>query len=155
MKKNKLTCVRIFLGGCALVGVIVFASMKLDGHFHYSFGLCIVGGIGGVFSGIIFILAWHWVKDYEGMWGSNCIDVFSVNLLERTFFYKCIFFMSLNLKQSLQLLEKIKVMRNIACIRHFYADIKTSVSYLSPLCRLFVRPFISVSSSSSDYNLFG
>ncbi|VDI04486.1 Hypothetical predicted protein [Mytilus galloprovincialis] len=57
----------LLAGGCALVGVIVFASMKLDGHFHYSFGLCIVGGIGGVFSGIIFILAWHWVKDYEGM----------------------------------------------------------------------------------------
>ncbi|XP_052085440.1 uncharacterized protein LOC127723045 [Mytilus californianus] len=57
----------LLAGGFALIGVIVFATIKLHGHFHYSFGLCIVGGIGGVFSGIVFILAWRWVKDYEGL----------------------------------------------------------------------------------------
>lgn len=56
-------------GGLALVGVIVFATMhfgayKLDNSkFHYSFGLCIVGGIGGVFSGTVFFLAWRWVRN--------------------------------------------------------------------------------------------
>ncbi|XP_063408335.1 uncharacterized protein LOC134691705 [Mytilus trossulus] len=56
-------------GALTLVGVIVFATMRLagqiqlDGHFNFSFGLCIVGGIGGVCSGVVFILAWRWVKD--------------------------------------------------------------------------------------------
>lgn len=72
LKKQRMLFVvtgllNILAGGCALIGVIVFATIKLHGHFHYSFGLCIVGGIGGVFSGIVFILAWRWVKDYEGL----------------------------------------------------------------------------------------
>ncbi|XP_071143568.1 lens fiber membrane intrinsic protein-like [Mytilus edulis] len=56
-------------GITALIGVIVFATFsyddfKFDGSmFHYSFGLCIVGGIGGIFSGIVFILAWRWVRN--------------------------------------------------------------------------------------------
>ncbi|VDI54376.1 cubilin [Mytilus galloprovincialis] len=55
-------------GITALIGVLVFATFsyddfKFDGSmFHYSFGLCIVGGIGGTFSGIVFILAWRWVQ---------------------------------------------------------------------------------------------
>ncbi|VDI39326.1 Hypothetical predicted protein [Mytilus galloprovincialis] len=56
-------------GITALIGVLVFATFsyddfKFDGSmFHYSFGLCIVGGIGGIFSGIVFILAWRWVRN--------------------------------------------------------------------------------------------
>ncbi|XP_063405650.1 claudin domain-containing protein 2-like [Mytilus trossulus] len=56
-------------GGLSLVGVIVYATMSFGGsklgysHFHYSFGLCIVGGIGAVFSGIVFFLAWRWVRN--------------------------------------------------------------------------------------------
>ncbi|XP_071144314.1 uncharacterized protein [Mytilus edulis] len=56
-------------GGLALVGVIVFATMSFNGYkldnskYHYSFGLCIVGGIGGVFSGLVFFLSWRWVRN--------------------------------------------------------------------------------------------
>lgn len=56
-------------GGLALIGTIVFATLSFSGFtfdsskFHYSFGLCIVGGIGGIFSGIVFILAWRWVRN--------------------------------------------------------------------------------------------
>lgn len=59
----------LMAGVFALIGAIVFATTS-DGWFtldtsnlHYSFGLCIVGGIGGVFSGIVFILAWRWVRN--------------------------------------------------------------------------------------------
>ncbi|XP_071144056.1 lens fiber membrane intrinsic protein-like [Mytilus edulis] len=65
-----VTCLLNWLaGGLALVGVTVYATMSFGGsklgnsHFHYSFGLCIVGGIGGVFSGIVFLLAWRWVRN--------------------------------------------------------------------------------------------
>ncbi|CAG2197366.1 LIM2 [Mytilus edulis] len=56
-------------GTIALIGVIVFATFSNndfqfdDSKFHFSFGLCIVGGIGGIFSGIVFILAWRSVKN--------------------------------------------------------------------------------------------
>ncbi|XP_052085435.1 uncharacterized protein LOC127723042 isoform X1 [Mytilus californianus] len=56
-------------GGLALIGTIVFATLSSRGftfdssNFHYSFGLCIVGGIGGIFSGIVFTLAWRWVRN--------------------------------------------------------------------------------------------
>ncbi|CAC5422667.1 unnamed protein product [Mytilus coruscus] len=54
----------LMAGGLTLIGVCVFATMQVFGdkpdasNFHYSFGLCIVGGIGGLISGIIFIIAW-------------------------------------------------------------------------------------------------
>ncbi|XP_063399371.1 uncharacterized protein LOC134684006 [Mytilus trossulus] len=59
----------LMAGGHALIGTIVFAAISSGGimldpsNFHYSFGLCIVGGIGGIFSGIVFILAWRWVRN--------------------------------------------------------------------------------------------
>ncbi|XP_071144354.1 uncharacterized protein [Mytilus edulis] len=55
-------------GGLALIGTVVFATISSGGitldssNFHYSFGLCIVGGIGGIFTGIVFMLAWRWVR---------------------------------------------------------------------------------------------
>ncbi|CAC5421202.1 unnamed protein product [Mytilus coruscus] len=55
----------LMAGGLILIGVCVFATMQVFGgdkldssNFHYSFGLCIVGGIGGLISGIVFIIAW-------------------------------------------------------------------------------------------------
>ncbi|XP_071144356.1 peripheral myelin protein 22-like [Mytilus edulis] len=59
----------LIAGVIALIGVIVFSTISRGGHmldasnFHYSFWLCIVGGFGGMFSGIIFILAWRWVRN--------------------------------------------------------------------------------------------
>ncbi|XP_076083799.1 uncharacterized protein LOC143054662 [Mytilus galloprovincialis] len=56
-------------GGLALIGTVVFATISSGGitldssNFHYSFGLCIVGGIGGIFTGIVFMLAWRWVRN--------------------------------------------------------------------------------------------
>ncbi|XP_063408351.1 uncharacterized protein LOC134691725 [Mytilus trossulus] len=55
----------LMAGGLTLIGVCVFATMqflgdKLDSSkFHYSFGLCIVSGIGGLISGIVFIRSWR------------------------------------------------------------------------------------------------
>ncbi|XP_052086106.1 uncharacterized protein LOC127723499 [Mytilus californianus] len=58
--------VNLMAGGLTLIGLCVFATMQLFGgvkldstKFHYSFGLCIVGGIGGLISGIVFIIAWR------------------------------------------------------------------------------------------------
>ncbi|XP_063406834.1 epithelial membrane protein 3-like isoform X1 [Mytilus trossulus] len=59
----------LIAGEFALIGTIVFAtesygSITMDSSkFHYSFGLCIVGGIGGIFSGIVFLVAWRWWKN--------------------------------------------------------------------------------------------
>ncbi|CAG2250956.1 unnamed protein product [Mytilus edulis] len=59
----------LMAGVFALIGVIVFATTSngfytIDSsNLHYSFGLCIVGGIGGVFSGMVFLLAWRWVRN--------------------------------------------------------------------------------------------
>ncbi|XP_063408334.1 uncharacterized protein LOC134691704 [Mytilus trossulus] len=59
----------LMAGVFALIGVIVFATTSSGGfamdssNLHYSFGLCIVGGIGGVFSGMVFLLAWRWVRN--------------------------------------------------------------------------------------------
>ncbi|XP_063426454.1 uncharacterized protein LOC134710167 [Mytilus trossulus] len=47
-------------GSIGLIGCIIFCTIRtvaLD-HLHFSFAFCVVAGIGGIVSGVLFIRAW-------------------------------------------------------------------------------------------------